>query len=152
MENCKTVFIALVFVVGIGAGAILTWAVMSSQPASPLIGGGISSDSANKLVLEYWPNRTVPKDSIVAINLDTAHLSAMNSIIFQSTAPSKIAGFRLYRVKSDLKETGTVLVAVDDLGKDLFNEKIFFVDKRFEPCPTICDYSSPIIKDLEIIR
>jgi hypothetical protein len=135
---------------GFMAGALLGLSVagflsFTSGPAAP---GGeqgitpVTAVTANGYVRTYTTGALPLNKVLKGFTVDRLQLQAMNTIAAENTA---LTGYRIYLGKDAAGKPLTIVVGVDNLGKDAVKNSIFATDARqASPCPPVCDVSSPI--------
>jgi hypothetical protein len=139
-------------VIGFFSGVVLTISFMglfafSSGPGSSAPGGGnvpVSATVANGYFKNYMASALSVNQVIRGFTVDKNQLEAMNNLAKENTT---LQGFRIYMGKDNNAQSISIVVGVDSRGMDAVNNTIYNTNSPGNPCPPVCDVSSPIIKD-----
>ena len=130
-------------VFGISVIVILSF---TSGPGNP--GSGITPISpadAHTYCKNYFSTTEAFNQVIKGFTLDRSQFEAMNSLVREN---STLTGFRVYFGKDSNSKKVGIVVGIDSNGKDAVNNTIYNTSSpTLDPCPPICDVSSPIIKE-----
>jgi len=148
MKKIRLYPISLGFISGMFFGvSILALTGFNSSPLmSPPAGfvNPISVQNAN-LAFKKYLMTAVPftvKDTLFGITVEKPQLDAMNNLVKEN--PS-FETFRIYRGIDNNSKKIAIVVGVDLAGKDAIKNTLYATEsKATDPCPPLCDQSSPI--------
>lgn len=104
----------------------------------------ISTSQANTYFKNYMATAENYNNVIKGFMVERTQLDAMNML---SNENKELSGFRIYNGK-DGNTKLSMIVGVDAQGKDAVSSNIYNMESpNSQPCPTICDLTSPIIGD-----
>lgn len=146
MKTNKFYFTAAGFLTGLVLGiSIFGLVAFKNSPDAP--GGGVgpvSSTDANTYFKNYMSSATPLNQVVKGFTIDKTQFDAMSMINQENSA---LTGFRIYLGKDNNARKVAIVVGVDSYGKDAVGNTIYNTDSQgTNPCPPVCDASSPIIK------
>ena len=105
----------------------------------------ISSSQANTYFRNYMSTSSSFNGVIKGYTVDKNQLDAMTLLSIENR---NLTGFRIYNGKDENSEKMSIVVGIDNEGKDATSNSIYNTDSpTAQPCPTLCDLSSSIIND-----
>jgi len=148
MKANKYIFAVAGFFAGIVSGiSIIVLFAFTSSPVPPGAGGNspISAADANTCFKSYMTTAASFNQVIKGFTVDKSQLDAMNSIISEN---AQLTGFRIYFGKDPGGQKSAIVVGVDSFGHDAVGNTIYHTSApNNNPCPPVCDLTSPIIRN-----
>jgi len=125
--------------------SILFLSGFNSNPVMPPPAGSvnpISVPDANAAVRKQLAVAKPLNAVLIGFSVDKAQVEAMNNLIKEN--PS-LEAFRIYKGIDNNSKTIAIVVGVDLAGKDAVKNTVYATEsKAADPCPPLCDQSSPI--------
>ena len=148
MKTNKKFFTAAVFFTGLVLGiSIMGLLAFTSAPSTPAPGPAInpvSSTDANLYFKNYLAGAATFNQVIKGFTIDKTQLNAMNIIAAEN---STLTGFRIYMGKDNKSLNIAIIVGINSNGKDAVTNTIYKTDAPGNPCPPVCDATSPIVQN-----
>ena len=143
MKN--TYFLIVGIIIGISIMTLLSFTKNENKVSLRTGITTISSSQANTYFRNYMSSSTSFNSVIKGYTIDKNQLDAMTLLSIENR---NLTGFRIYNGKDENSSRMSIVVGIDSEGKDAIGSSIYNTDSpNAQPCPTLCDLTSPIIND-----
>lgn len=150
MKKNKFAMISMTFILGAFFGisliSVLSFTKPVSSPAPNQDITIIDTIKAHQYFSNYYDGAVTIDSRFKGFLVDTLQLRAMNNLI---TYDRSLIGFRLYMGKGDNDERISLVVGVSARFSDAWGRIYRTTSRNSNPCPFVCDESSPIIRGLD---
>jgi hypothetical protein len=148
MKSTKIKLILPGFLAGLATGILFMVTSSFTSTSSPGSGAGVvpvSVTQANGYFKNYMAGAASFNQVIKGFMVDRYQLEAMNTLVSEN---SGLAGFRIYFGKDAAGKKIGIVTGIDGNGRDAVSNTIYTTDSQgTNPCPPLCDVTSPIIQN-----